>query len=116
MPWGDETPGVDTEGNGVTGQDGWGQVGYGNPPTTRASADSVNDGGNDSMVRGPRTVAPPCPSGTVADNNSAGALPQQSEGADGSRTEIFMHLCRKYGLLSPEELDGVRSNAGPRSR
>ena len=32
LPWGDKTPGVTTEGEGVPGEDGRGQGGDGNPP------------------------------------------------------------------------------------
>ena len=40
LPWGDETPGVATEDEGVTGEDGQGRGVGGTPPTTRASKDS----------------------------------------------------------------------------
>ena len=113
MLWGDKTPGVDTEGNGETGEDGQWQGGDGNPLTTRASADSGADGGNDGMARRPRTAPLPRPSGTAVDDDSAGPLPRQS---DGARPENGMHPRREYGLLAPEEPEGGRANAGPRAR
>ena len=67
---GDKIPGVDTEGDGVTEEDWRGRGGDGTPSTTRASAESGSDGGNNGMSRGPRTAAPPCPSGMEADDNS----------------------------------------------
>ena len=106
---GDEPPGVDTKGDGVTWEDRQGRVGDGNPPTTRASADSGNNG----MARGPRTMVPPRPSDTAKDDDSAGPLPWQSKGADGARPENSMHPRRKYGLLAPEEPEKGRANAGP---
>ena len=59
LPRGDETPGVATKGNRVTGEDGWGWGGDGTPPTTQASKESVADVRNDGMARGPRTAEPP---------------------------------------------------------
>ena len=100
---GDKTPGVDTEGNGATGEDGWGRGGDGNPPTTRASVYSGADGGKNGMARGPRTEAPPRPSSTAADKDSTGPLPWKSDGADGSRPKNGTHPRREYGLLAPEE-------------
>ena len=69
------------------------------------------------MARGLRTEALLRPSGMVADNDSAGPLPQQSDGADGTRPKNGTHLRRKYGLLAleePEKPEGGRSNAGTR--
>ena len=114
--WGDKTPGVDTEGNRETGEDGQGRGGDGNSPTTRASADSVADGGNNGMAFGPRTVPPPRLSCTAADDVSAGPLTRKSDGVNGSRTENGMHPRREYGLLALEEPEGGQANAGTRAR
>ena len=116
LPRRGENPGVENNGDRVTGEDGRGQGGDGNSPTTRASADSRANDGNDGVAHGPRTAAFPHPSGTAADNDSVGPLPRQSDSADGARPENGMHLRRKYGLLAPEEPEGSRSNAGPRAR
>ena len=105
-----------TEGDGVTGEDGQGQGGDGNPPTTQASEESGADGGNDSMARGPRTAAAPRLRYTAADNKSAGALPRQPDGADSARPESSTHPCHKYGLLAPEELEEGQVNSGTRAR
>ena len=113
LPRRDKTPRVATKGNRVTGGGGQGRGGGGNPTTNRASADSGADGGNDGMARGPRTALPPRPRYTAADNDSAGPLPQKSDGADGARTENGMHLRREYGLLALEDPEGGRSKAGP---
>ena len=92
-----------TEGDGVTGEDGQGQGGDGNPPTTRASEESGADGGNDGMARRLRTVLPPRPRDTSVDNDSAGLLLQQFDSTDGARPKNGIHPRRKYVLLAPEE-------------
>ena len=51
-------------------------------------------------------VAPSCPRDLAVDNNSAGPLSRQYDGADGARPENGMHLHCKYDLLVPEELEG----------
>ena len=53
---GDKTPGVATKGDGVTGEDGRGRGGDGNPPTTHARKGSRDDHSNDSMSLGLRTA------------------------------------------------------------
>ena len=68
------------------------------------------------MVHEPRTAPPLCPSGTSADDNSAGPLMQQSNGADGARSKNGMHPRRKYNLVALEEPEGGQLNAGPRKR
>ena len=69
------------------------------------------------MAHGPKTAPPPRPQrDTVADDDSAGPQPRQSDGTDGSRPKNGVHLCREYGLLAPEEPEGGRANAGPRVR
>ena len=55
LTWGDETPGVDTEGNGVMGEE-----------------DSMADDVNDGMARGLKTALPPHPGSMVEDKYSAG--------------------------------------------
>ena len=106
LPQGDKTPGVDTEGYGVTGGNGQGRGGDGTPPTTQASADIRADDGNNGMARGPRTATLPRPNDTVADDDSVGTLPWQSDGADGARPENGMHPRFKHGLLAQEEPEG----------
>ena len=119
FPRGDKTPGVDTKGDGVTVKEGRGQGGDGNPPTTQASKESGANSGNDDMARKPRTAPPPRPSGTAADDNSAGPLQQKSDGANGvdsARSKNGMHPRREYNLLALEAPEGVRANAGPSAR
>ena len=83
---GDKNPGVPTKGDKVTGEDGQGRGGNGNPLTTQASKDSGDDSGNYGMENGPRTAGAPLPQrDTVADNNSVGPLTRQSNGNDGAR-------------------------------
>ena len=91
-----ETPGVATEGGGVTGEDGWGRGGNRHPPTTQATKERGAGGGRDAMTHGPRTAAPPRPQrGTAVDNDSAGPQPRQSDGANGARPKNGTHLRRK---------------------
>ena len=68
------------------------------------------------MAREPRTAAAPRPSGTAADDDSAGPLLRQSDGADGARSKNGMHPRRDYNLLASEAPEGVRANAGPSAR
>ena len=105
-----------TEGNKVTGEDRQGRGGDGNPPITQASKDIRADNGSDSRVRGLRKVAQPCLRDTAADDESAGALPRKSNSADSARTENGKHPHRDYVLLAPEDLEGIRANAGDRAR
>ena len=107
LPQGVEISGVDTEDDGVTGEEGQGRGGYGNPPTTRASEDSRADDGKDGMERKLRMAA---------DNKSAGTLPHQSDGANNTRSKNGMHLHRKYDLLASEAPEGGRANAGTSAR
>ena len=55
------------------------------------------------MVQEPRIAAPMRPSGNAADNDSAGTLPQQS---DGARSKNGIHPRREYNLLALEKLEG----------
>ena len=49
-------------------------------------------------------------SDTAAENNSVGALPRQSDSANGARPKNGMHLQRKYGLVALEEPEGGQAN------
>ena len=51
------------------------------------SEDSRANGGNNDMARKPRTTPPSRLSVKAADDNSAGLLPRQSDGADGARSK-----------------------------
>ena len=114
---GEETPGMATEGEGVPGEVRRGQVGDRTPPTTEATEDRGANGGNEVMMRGLMTVAPPRPQrGMTADDNSAGPQQQQSSGVDGARPKNGMHSCREYSLLAPEVLEGGPATFGPRIR
>ena len=116
LPRGDKTPGVDTKGDRVTGEEGRWRGGDRNPPTTRASDDSWADGGNDGMVRKLRTAPPPCPSDTAAEKDSTGPLLRQSDGADGARSKNGMRPRREYNLLALEVPEGGQANAWPSTR
>ena len=83
---GDKNPGVPTKGDKVTGEDGQGRGGNGNPLTNQASKDSGDNSSNDGMAHGPRTAEAPRPQrDTAADNNIVGPLTRQSNGNDGAR-------------------------------
>ena len=113
LPRGDETPGVATEGEGMTGKDRQGGREDGTPPTTQATEESGAGGGNEVMTSGLRTAPPLRPQrGTTADEDSMGPQPRKSDGADSARTENGTHLRRKYGLLAPEVPEGGTDNAG----
>ena len=114
LPWGDETPGVATEGERVTGEDGRRRGGDGTPPTNQASKERGANGSNKDMERGPRTAESPRPQrDTAEDDDSVGPLPRQSDGTNSARPENGMHLLRKYGLMTPEQLEGVKPTQGP---
>ena len=68
------------------------------------------------MAREPRTAAPLRPRDTAAYNDRVGPLPRQYDSTDGARPENGMHPRREYILLTPEDLEGGQSNAGPRAR
>ena len=106
LPWGEETPGVATEGEGVLGEDGRGRGGDVKPPTTQATKEIGAISSNEDMTHGLRTSVLP----------RAGPQQQQSGGADGARPKNGMHLRRKYGILAPEELAGGPANTRPRVR
>ena len=72
FPQGDETNGVETDGNRAKGDDKQGWEGDRNPHTTRAIAESGADGNNDGMARGLRTAPPPRPNRTAEDDNRIG--------------------------------------------
>ena len=113
FPRWDETSGVPTKGGGVPGGDGQGRGVDVNPPTTQAIKASGASGGDEGMMFGPGTAAPPIPQlGTAADKDSMGTLHRHSDGADGARPENGMELRRKYGLLAPEEPAGDPAAAG----
>ena len=72
FPRGDKTPGVATEGEGITGEDGRGRGGGGNPPATRETEERRTGGGDEAMTRGPGMAAPPRPQrGMAEDDNIA---------------------------------------------
>ena len=116
LPQGDETPGVDTESDKVTGEEGRGRGGGGNSLTTQESEDSEYDGGNDGMVREPRMAVLPRLSDTAADDDSAEPLLRKSGGANGASSKNGMHLRREYNLLALEAPEGGRANGGARAR
>ena len=113
---GDETPGVDTESNKVTGEEGRGRGGGGNSLTTQESEDSEYDGGNDGMVREPRMAVLPRLSNTAADDDSAEPLLRKCGGANSASSKNGMHPLREYNLLALEAPEGGRANGGASAR
>ena len=66
------------------------------------------------MTYGPRTALPPRPQrDTAADNDSVGPLLQQSGGSGGASPKNGIRLLHEYGILVPEDLEGVESTRGP---
>ena len=59
------------------------------------------------MAHEPRLAALPRPSGKAEDNNSVGALPRQSDGANDAKSKNSIHPRRDYDLLASEEPEGV---------
>ena len=91
----------------MPGEDGCGQGGDGNPPTTRTTKYSIAGYGNKEMTRRLSTAAPPRSQQVMAaDEDSVWPNPRQSDGAGGSRLKTDMHLCHNYAILAPEEPEG----------
>ena len=62
-----------------------------------------DDGGEGGPMSRSRTAEPPgTQRDTAADNDSAGTLPHQSDGANDVRSKTGMHLHREYDLLASE--------------
>ena len=102
LPLWDKTPGVTTTGKGIPREDGRGQGGDENPPTTRATGAQGNSDGEDESMGGLRMAAPLRPQrGTAADNGSAGNPTRYTAGTDSARPEHGALVRRKYGLLAP---------------
>ena len=102
LPWGDETLGVATAGDGVPGEGGRGQGGDETPPTTQATEARGSSGGVKARMGRPRTAAPPRPQqGTAADTNSAGTPPRHTSGTAGARLKHGVLARHEYGLLAP---------------
>ena len=59
------------------------------------------------MARGMRMVMQLRPSYTAAEEDRMGTLTRQSDSTNGARPKNGMHSRRKYGLLAPEEPEGV---------
>ena len=103
FPRGDETSGVPIEGEGVSGEDGWGRGGNGNPPTNRETEARVASGGDERVTSGAVPAAPPIPQqGMAADRDSAGTLHRHSESSNGASPKH----ASKYGLLALAEPAG----------
>ena len=55
---------------------------------------------------GPRTAEPPGTTKTVADDNSVGPLPRQSDGADVASSKHGAFARREYDFLTSEATEG----------
>ena len=102
FPRGDKNPGVTTVGEREPREEGRGQGGDGNPPTTRSTGSKGAGGSDNERMGGTRTAPPPRPQrGTAVDDSSAGIPTRNTNSTDGARPEYGALARREYGLLAP---------------
>ena len=102
IPWGDKTSGVTSEGDVVPGEDGRGQEGDGNSPTTRDTEASGDSGSGEEITSGMGKAAPLSPQlDSAAGRGSETRTHRHPTGANGARSEHGALARRKYGLLTP---------------
>ena len=95
---------------------GGGRTGVGerrqNPPTARATKRQVADGGNGTPRGGQQTVEPAATTDMAEDNCSAVPRQEQSDSADGARSEHGALARCNYDILASEATEGGQANAG----
>ena len=111
---GNETSGVTIKGNEVHGEDGRGQRGDGNSPSTRDNKGSGNTSRGEEMAIRQETAAPQIPQRGRAEGKMRELrMNSNPNGADGARPEYGTLARRKYDLLAPEEPAGNLDAAEP---
>ena len=88
LPGGDETSGVNPEGDGVPGAGGRGRAEDGNSPTTRDTEAIRDSSRGKEMASGPCLAAMQCPQqGTAEGGGSKVSMHRHPKGADGARPD-----------------------------